>query len=241
MRDNADVFSKHKFDLGCTDLVQVRIPTGDAKPHAEGLRSHPRAYLDAIDQEIQQMLDADVIEPACSSWNANIVCVKKRNGDVRICVDMRKLNKAHQPFIDKYPLSRIDQCMDALAGKKVFSSLDVSSSFHQVPIHPEDRHKTAFCTRRGQFQFKKLTMGFSSSPAAYSRLMEKVLCGLLYNVAVAYIDDVAIFAKNFDDMLAHLRLVFARFRDAKLKLRPSKCLLFSPEIEFCGHITKVDG
>ena len=125
LHPNADVFSRHKYDLGCTDLIQVRIPTGDAKAHAEGLRSHPKAYLDLIDQEIQQMLDADIIEPACSSWNANIVCVKKRNGDLRVCVDMRRVNMAHKPFIDKYPLSRIDQCMDALAGKRIFSSLDV--------------------------------------------------------------------------------------------------------------------
>jgi hypothetical protein len=75
---NKDVFSSHKYDLGCTDLIEVRIPTGNAKPHAEGLRSHPRAYLDLIDAEIEAMRQADVIEPAQSSWNANIVCVKKK-------------------------------------------------------------------------------------------------------------------------------------------------------------------
>jgi hypothetical protein len=70
-------------------------------------------------------------------------------------------------------------------------------------------------------------MGFSSSPAAYSRLMEKVLCGLLYNIAVAYIDDVVVIADTFDEMLRNLQTVFDRFRIAKLKLRPSKCVLFS--------------
>ena len=122
--DYHQVFSRHKYDLGCTDLVQVRIPTGDAKPYAEGLRSHPKAYLDIIDAEIEAMRKADVIEPSQSSWNSNIVCVRKRNGDVKVCVDMRRLNSVHQPFIDKFPLSRIDECIDALAGKSWFSSLD---------------------------------------------------------------------------------------------------------------------
>ncbi len=81
---NSDVFRKHKFDLGCTDLIQVRIPTGDAKPYAEGLRSHPRAYLDAIDREIDLMVASDIIEPSRSSWNSSIVCVKKKNGDLRM-------------------------------------------------------------------------------------------------------------------------------------------------------------
>jgi hypothetical protein len=76
LQQNVDVFCRHKFDLECTDLVQVRIPTGDAQPFTEGLRSHPRAYLEAIDNEIEQLRKAHVIEDACSSWSSNIVCVK---------------------------------------------------------------------------------------------------------------------------------------------------------------------
>jgi hypothetical protein len=95
VRDNCDNFSRHKFDLGCTDLVEVQIPTGDAQLFAECLHSQPRAYSQAIDDEIKQLLKADVIEPANSSWNSNIVCVKKKIGDLRICSDMRRLNLAH--------------------------------------------------------------------------------------------------------------------------------------------------
>ena len=92
LRDNSDIFSWHKFDLKCTDLIGVRIPTGDAQPYAEGLRSQPRAYLQAIDDEIAQLLKADVIEPANSSWISNIVCVKKNNGDlIQAEISIRKL------------------------------------------------------------------------------------------------------------------------------------------------------
>jgi hypothetical protein len=83
---NKDVFKSHKYDLGCTDLTEPRITTGNAKPHAEGLRSHPRAYLDLIGAEVEAMRQADVIEPAQSSWNANIACVKKkRQGRTHLC------------------------------------------------------------------------------------------------------------------------------------------------------------
>jgi hypothetical protein len=167
---------------------------------------------------------------------------QKKNGkDVRICVDMRRLNLAHKPFIDKYPLSRIDECIDHMAGKTWFSSIDVSASFHQVPIHPDDRYKTAFCTRRGQFQFKKLIMGFSSASAVYSRLTERILYGLLYDIVVAYVDDATVLADSFDEMLVNLDTAFDRFRKAKLKLRPSKCFLFQKEVEFCGQIVSKEG
>jgi hypothetical protein len=229
------------FDLGCTDLVECRIMTGDAKPYAESLRSHPKIYLDIIDREIEALKQADVIEEASSSWNSNIVCVKKKDGDVRVCVDMRGVNMRHAPFIDRYPLPKISECLDALAGKSWFSSIDVSQSFHQVPIHPDDRYKTAFSTRRGQFQFKRLTMGYSSSPAIYCRLAERILTGLLYTVAIAYVDDTIIMGNSFHEMLLNLDLVFDRFRRAKLKLKPSKCHLFQREIEFCGHIVSEGG
>ena len=238
---NSDVFSKHKHDLGCTDLIEARIPTGNAMPHAESLRSHPRAYLDLIDKEIDEMLKAGVIQRCQSSWNANIVCVKKKNGDVRICVDLRGLNLAHKPYVDKYPLSRIDDCINALSGRKWFSSIDVSASFHQVPIHPDDKHKTAFSSRRGQFCYNTLTMGFASSPAIYCRLTERVLCGLLYDIVVAYVDDAVVVANDFEEMLQNLQVVLDRFKGAKLKLRPSKCFLFQHQIEFCGHIVSEQG
>ena len=73
--EQQNTFSKHKYDLGCTDLVEVHIPTGDAKPYAEGLCSHPKAYLDLIDKEIQAILDAEIIETAVSSLCSNIICV----------------------------------------------------------------------------------------------------------------------------------------------------------------------
>ena len=224
---NADVFSRHKHDFGCTDLIEARIPTGDAMPHAESLRSHPKAYLNLIDKEIAEMLKAGVIQRCQSSWNANIVCVKKKNGDVRICVDLRGLNLAHKPYVDKYPLSRIDDCINALSGRKWFSSIDVSASFHQVPIHPDDKHKTAFSSRHGQFCYNTLTMGFASSPTIYCRLTERVLCGLLYDTVVAYVDDAVVVANDFDEMLHNLQVVLDRFKGAKLKLRPSKFFCFN--------------
>ncbi len=84
-------------------------------------------------------------------------------------------------------------------------------------------------------------MGFSSAPAAYSRLMEKVLCGLLYNSAVRYIDDIVIYADTFEEMLSRLQTVFDRFRHAKLKLRPAKCQFFTREIQFCGQHFSAEG
>ena len=94
---------------------------------------------------------------------------------------------------------------------------------------------------RFEFQFQKLTMGFSSSPAVYCRLMEQVMRGLLYNIIVCYVDDAVVVADDFDQMLTNLSTVLDRFRGAKLKLRPSKCFIFQHEVEFCGQVISREG
>jgi hypothetical protein len=150
---NADVFSKHEYDLGCTDLLTFNINTGDHRPVAQPLRPHPRAHLDVIDRQVDSMLQAGIIEPAASPWSANVVLVKKP-GDpqkMRLTLDFRFLNQC--TYKDKFPLPRINDCLDAMNGSTCFSTLDMSSSFNQVPINPHDRDKTAFITRRGQFRF----------------------------------------------------------------------------------------
>lgn len=137
---------------------------------------------------------------------------EKRSGGIRVCVDLRHSNAAHKEHIDKYPLPLVADCLDSLAGKKWFPSLDVSPSFHQVPIHPDDRHKTSFCTRKGMFWYKKMPMGFSSSPATYARLRNSLLCGLLYDIVIAYVDDAVATACEFQEMLKNLQTVMDRFR-----------------------------
>ena len=106
MYEYSDVFSQSEFDLGHTAVLPHRIDTGDARPFKEQLRRHPIAHLDFIDNKVEQMLQARVVEPSSSPWSSNVVLAKKADGTLRFCVDYRRLNDL--TYKDCFPLPRID-------------------------------------------------------------------------------------------------------------------------------------
>ncbi|GBM88649.1 Retrovirus-related Pol polyprotein from transposon 297 [Araneus ventricosus] len=100
------------------------------------------------------MVDNGIIEESSGPWASPIVLVKKKDGSTRFCVDYRKLNEI--TIKDSYPLSRIDDTLDALNGSQWFSTLDLKSGYWQVEIQPEDKEKTALTTGQGLWKFKRL-------------------------------------------------------------------------------------
>jgi hypothetical protein len=127
LRANAAVFSRHEYDVGRTDLIDCKINTGDHLPIAQPLRRHARVYLDQIDESVDKMLHAGIIEPAASPWCSNIVAVPKADGSIRVTIDYRTLNGI--TYKDKFPLPRISYCFDAMSGSIFFSTIDLSASF----------------------------------------------------------------------------------------------------------------
>ena len=133
LREYADTFSRSDFDLGRTDLLEHSIDTGDYRPFRQPLRRHPIAHLQVIDDQVNEMLVNDIIEPinnsACAS---NVVLVKKRDGGLRFCVDYRRLNSITHK--DSFPLPRIDTCLDSLGDSTFFSTLDFRQGYFEVPM-----------------------------------------------------------------------------------------------------------
>ena len=123
IRARANVFSRSEFDIGRTNIIPHRIDTGDNGPHFEQLRRHPTTQLPVIDEHVQHMLEHDVIEPAASPWCSNVVMVRKQDGTMRLCIDYRKLNCL--TVKDKFPLPKIDTCLDTLNGCEFFSTCDL--------------------------------------------------------------------------------------------------------------------
>ena len=234
-----DVFSSSDNDLGKTSLAEHRIETGDNQPVKVPPRRVPIHKRGEVEDTVKRLSDQGLIEPSTSPWSSALVLVKKKDGSLRCCVDYRLLNAA--TIKDSYPLPRIDDTLDALVGSKWFSTLDLKSGYHQVPVAEVDRPKTAFSAGNSLWQWRVLPFGLSNAPATFERLMESVLAGMHWRTLLVYLDDIIVFGKTFEEELQRLEEVFRRMRRANLKLSPKKCLLFRSEVPFLGHIVSRDG
>ena len=186
------------------------------------------------------MKEAGIVEDACSPWNANLVVVGRNNDQgkpttPRVTIDFRGLNSI--TYRDKYPIPHLGDCLRSLDKPSYMSIIDLSNSFYQCPIRPEDRDKTAFSTRKGQFHLTRLGQGCTNSPAVFCRLMAMVLRDL--TCCLAYVDDTICFSSSFEGHLVDLETVFDRFRRANLKLKATKCKLFQTRCKFVGHYLSV--
>lgn len=234
-----DTFAKHDLDIGHFDKFKHRIDTGDAVPIKERMRRTPLGFEKEEEKHIQDLLEKGVIQPSTSEWAAAPVLVRKKDGKIRYCIDYRKLNAVTRK--DAFPLPRIECCIDTLRGNKLMSCLDMASGYYQSEIHENDRHKTAFTTKYGLFEHVRLSFGLCNSPAFFQRMIQLILSGLTWKICLAYLDDVIVLGKDFEDHLNNLVTVLERFRQYNLKLKPQKCRLFQNEVLFLGKLVNEKG
>ena len=235
----SDIVSQGEDDLGCTPLLQHTIET-KGPPLRQPYRRQNRAVRREEMAQVQQMLSSGVIRPSNSPWDSPVVMVKKKDGNLRFCVDFRQLNAA--TVKDAHPIPRIDDLLDALHGARWFSTLDLKSGYWQVPIQERDKEKTAFCTSSGQlFEFNQVPFGLCNTPATFSRLMNRVLAGLHWETCLFYLDDIIVFATTWEEYLDHLCQVFKRLRHGKLKLGADKCTFAAKEVSYLGHRVTEEG
>ena len=234
----AHVFATNTSDLGRTNLTTHHIETSGA-PIRQSVRRTPPLQREAVRKLLDDMKDKNIVSPSNSPWASPIVLVPKKDGSIRLCIDYRKVNEVTRK--DAYPIPRIDDTLDTLAGAKWFSTLDLKSGYWQVEVHKDDREKTAFCTHEGLYQFNVMPFGLCNAPATFQRLMDMVLKGLLWHSCLVYIDDIIIFGKTFEQHLTNLAKVLERIEHAGLKLQPQKCHLLQSQVQFLGHIISTEG
>lgn len=232
-------FAETKTDLGKCSVLKHRIDTAEAAPVRQPMRRTPQGFEGEEEKYLNEQLAAGVIKPSCSAWSSPIVMVRKKTGDVRVCIDYRKLNE--RTIKDAYPLPRIDMCLDCLSSAKLYSTIDLQSAYMQLELAKEDRHKTAFITKYGLFEYSVMPFGLCNAPSTFQRCMELVFRGLQWDILLVYLDDIIVLSSNFDEHIERLEEVFKRLSEAGLKMKPSKCQLFKSEVLFLGHVVSQDG
>ena len=237
----ADVFSKGKRDLGKnTSGVQHHIPLEtDATPVKQQLRRVPFAYREGVKSDLKAMLKDGVIENSSSEWASPMVIVKKPSGDLRICVDYRKLNEVTK--VASYPLPNITETLDRLADAKFFTTIDMVSGYHQIEVAPEDRYKTAFISPFGLFQYCRLPFGLAGAPGTFQAVIEDMLQVLDAEDVMAYLDDVICFHSSFEEHLKGVERLLQTIRKSGFKLSGRKCQFATRSVKFLGHVIDRDG
>ena len=190
------------------------------------------------------MLKTKIIQTSASQWNAPLLVVPKKadasgKPKLRVVVDFRKLNDL--TIGDSFPLPNITDILDQLGNAKYFTTLDLASGYHQIPMIEEDKPKTAFSTPYGHYEFNRMPFGLKNAPATFQRLMNSVLTGLQGLKCLVYLDDIVVYGASLEDHNRRLKEVLKRLRENNLKLQPDKCEFLRKEVIYLGHIISENG
>lgn len=187
------------------------------------MRRLPFKLRDQINKQIQDLLEQDIIEKVegPTEWVSPIVPVVKKNGEVRLCIDMRRANEAI--VRERYPLPVLDEILDIVRGCEWFSTLDIKSAYHQIELHEECRDITTFVTETGLFRYKRLMFGIDCAPEIFQRVMRSMLSDC--EGVINFIDDIIIGGRTMQEHDERLKRVLGIIAQKGLTLNREKCVL----------------
>jgi len=206
----------------CTSTVDHEINTrADAAP--VNIRPYRllKRHKQEVNRQIKEMLRNKIIRTSVSQWNAPLLVVPKKadasgKPKLRVVVDFRKLNNI--TVGDSFPLPNITEILDQLGSVKYFTTLDLASGYHQIPMAEPDKGKTAFSTPYRHYEFNRMPFGLKNAPATFQRLMNSVLTGMQGLKCLVYLDDIVIYGASLEDHNKRLEEVLQPLRENKLKL-----------------------
>jgi hypothetical protein len=238
-----DVFAWSYEDLKTydTSVIEHKIPLKlGVKPFKQKIRQFNPMLLSVIEKEVKKLLDAKIIVPLrYSDWVSNLVPVRKKNGEIRLCVDFRNLNKSS--LKDNYPLPKMDHVLEKVVGATRMSMIDGFSGYNQIAISEPDKENTAFTTPWGTFMYDKMPFGLMNAGATFQRAMDIAFVGKRDKFVVIYLDDLTMFSKSDEDHIIHLKQTFEKFCKYGLSLNPIKSHFAMQEGKLLGHIVSRDG
>jgi hypothetical protein len=243
LRANADIFVWSPSDMPGIPR-EVAEHSLDILPHSRVVQQRLRRFNEerrrAIGVELRKLLEAGFIKEVFHpTWLANPVLVKKKNGKWQMCVDYTSLNKACPKV--SFPLPRIDQIVDSIAGCELLCFLDAYSRYHQIKMKESDQLATSFITPFGMYCYVTMPFGLRNAGATYQRCMQHVLGDHIRRTVEAYVDDIVVKTKKADDLVGHLHIMFGCLRANGVKLNPEKCVFGVPRGMLLGYIVSQRG
>ncbi len=237
---NHDIFSKTPSDLGKATNFKHSIQLKEFDPVYRKQFRIPEHHSEALQKQVGEWLSMGIIEPCHSRYNSSIFAVPKKGGKIRFVLDYRGLNDASTD--DRYSMKDIHECIGDIgkAESTIFSTMDLTSGFWQLPLDQSSRQYTAFTVPgMGQYQYKVLAMGLKGGPGSFQRMMELTCKGL--DKVIVYIDDLIVHTRSHDEHRQNLQRLFHRLRTYKLKLNLAKCFFGSKNVTYLGYRLTPDG
>ena len=239
IHDNQGTFSQTDYDIGKVKGVKHSFVLSDDVPFKVRHRNLPPRKYAAAKEHLNQLLEKGIIRPSVSPYSSAPMFLEKSDGRIRMVTDLRYLND--KTVRDCYALPRFDDILPYLAGNKYFTKMDIRSGYYNIEIEEEDKEKTAFSTPFGLYEYNRMVQGAKTSASTFQRCMENILRPLLYEGAIAFLDDVILYSKTVEEHLVLLDRVLKLMKDAGLKLHPGKCQMISTEIVYLGYVISEEG
>ena len=228
------MFSLFDGDLGYCDILKHSIPTTTDKPVYLPHRQIPvRKCLD-------NCLKQGIIHLSKCPYASQVVIIRKKTGEIHLCVDFRRLNTIS--IRDSFPLPRVEEALQAVQAAVWFSSFNLAQEYLQMAMEEADILKTAFrAGSSGLYEFTCMPFGLTNAGASFCHLMEMCIGNQQYVTLLFYLDDICIFTETADQMLDCIELVFSHLKEFNLKIKPKKSYFFQTSVTFLGHILSADG
>ena len=223
----------------CTKATAKLELRDDQTPIFKKPRSVPFASREKIEMELDRLVQTGVLTPInYSEWAAPTVYVKKKTKEIRVCADfstgLNSVLKDHH-----YPLPNPEEVFAKLNGGKIFSKIDLSEAYLQIPMEEESSKLLCISTHKGLFKFNRLAFGVKTAPAIFQQIIDTMLAGL--DFSIGYLDDILMRSQDTEEHRTHVFRVFSRIQDYGFTLKDAKCEFFLEEIKYLGHIIDKNG